>query len=229
MANAKAVNTAIDAELDELDAFLTEADNVEETKEPIDLKVEKADVDLEAIEDDLATADEVEVEQPIETKKATKKAQKKKAPVARFTSTDSLVEFGNKLLAGGDMKLDVAANDDTAQCLARLDEIKVVKVREKLANLLSWAVQGKALSRYTAITMNMVSKAEGPISKADIRNNLLDANVKLSTASSQAGQMTHILTAAQIVNEVNGQFEVNENSTLLGLFETRSQEQGATE
>ena len=231
MGNSAAVNTALDAEIDELDMLLAEEIEEEieadQTDKPVKIEVssDDMDLDLESLDEDLEAADAATVDAPVKIKKKEPKVKATKAKATssspRFNSTENLVEFGKKVLDGAEMSLDANSEASTQECLERLEGVKPVKVREKLANLLLWAVKGKSLSKYTQVTLDLIAKAEGPVTKADIRNNLLDAKVKLSTASSQAGQMTHILTAAQIVVESGNAFTVNEGSTLLALYEDR--------
>lgn len=230
-------NTAEQIEdFDELDALINDAqmdaepakDVKADEAEPVVVEeVESEDVDhalLEDINDDLEEADSVEAVEDAPITVTPKPAKKKKASAPRFSTGASLVEFGSKMFDKDKpllLTVDDAAADDTEQVsndnLAAFNTVSAVKVREKLANLMMWISGQKSLSKYTMATFQALIK-QGEMSKADVRNNLLDLGLSVGTASSQAGQMTHLLKVTKIATVESGKFKFNEDSVIAAML-----------
>lgn len=209
------VDATADIDLDELSDDLDEAEQVEST---IQLKVpKKASTDKEEIEE----ADFEEVE-PVSTEKVEKK-KPKKTSAPKFVASGSLIDYGQKLFDNDKPLLlvlddaDEAPETATKANLEAIDAVKPVKVREKIANALAWVSQGKTLSKYTKATFELV-KSKGEVTKADVTNHLLDQGVNLGTASSQSGQMSHILTSLKVATFDGSKFKANPDSLLLQML-----------
>lgn len=215
------VDATADIDLDELSDDLDEAEQVESA---IQLQVPAKKTANKAVEDDeeVEEADFEEVKPETAEKPKTKP---KKASAPKFVASGSLVEFGEKLFDKDKPLLltvddaDESPDSVTTANLNAIDAVKPVKVREKLANALAWVAQGKTLSKYTRATFELV-KSKGEVSKADITNHLLDQGVNLGTASSQSGQMTHILTSLKIATLESNKFKVNPDSVILQMLGT---------
>jgi hypothetical protein len=198
-------------DLSELDAEIAEDDAAADPEDSIQiLKSEKSEKD-----EDKEEEEEIIVEdKPVEVKVKKSKVAKRLSP--SYSSAHSLVDFGKSVLLGSELVLVSDETSTTEDNLQLFEDVKAVKVREKLANMLSWYAGTKTLSRYTATTLKLLID-KGEVTKADLRNNLMDI-VKPSTASSQAGQMSHILKATKVAIEKSGKFVANEDSVMLALM-----------
>lgn len=238
-------NAAVASEIDELDALLSDVGAEVEavsSQTVIEVSPEAVSIDeLDAIEEIAEDLEEAETK-PVVTlsvpkesqnkgKATAKKASKSSTSVPKLTASTNLVEYGQKLfnkeqplmLTVDDGDLD--ALEATETNLKALQEVKAVKAREKLANVLVWAAMGKTLSKYTRATLEL-AKSKEKFTKADVSNNLLDNGVSLSTASSQAGQMTHVLVALKIATLKGNEFVTNKDSTLLQLLGSEASSTG---
>lgn len=212
------IDATADIDLDELSDDLDEAEEIESTIQ-LQVPAKKKVEETAESEDEPVTEDD----EPVKSEPVAKKTKKVSAP--KFVASGSLVEFGEKLFDKDKPLLltvddaDVSPDVITASNLACIDAVKPVKVREKLANALAWVAQGKTLSKYTRATFELV-KSKGEVSKADVTNHLLDQGVNIGTASSQSGQMTHILTSLKIATLVGNKFKVNPDSIILQMLGT---------
>lgn len=215
-------NAAIDYDdLDGLDDLISDVQNeAVESEAKADSKEDFES--LEAISDELAEVEEMKVSHPVKIEPP-KTAKKKASSTSRFANGDSLVSFGETLFNASAPLLLVAEDADltpeeaTSQNLTSIDAVKAVKVREKLANLLAWMRGDKSLSRYTEHTIKQIILKE-EMTKADVCNSLLDLGLKMGTASSQAGQMTHILQVMKIAELKGGKFVLNPDSTIVSMM-----------
>ena len=246
MANNNAVEIE---EFDELEAMLSDMQDEVAPEVKVEELDATADIDLDELSDDLDEAEEVEstiqLQAPkkaaaiddedieiedaeiIESKPVEKKA--KKASTPKFVASGSLSDYG-QLLFNKDKPLFLTIDDAsespdvvTTANLNAIDAVKPVKVREKLANALAWVAQGKTLSKYTKATFELV-KSKGEVTKADVTNHLLDQGVNLGTASSQSGQMTHMLTSLKVATFEGGKFKANPDSIILQMLTITDEE-----
>ncbi len=210
------VDAIADIDLDELSDDLDEAEQVEST---IQLQAPKKAASKK--DEEIEEADFEEVE-PVSTEKVEKK-KPKKTSAPKFVASGSLIDYGQKLFDNDKPLLlvlddaDEAPETVTKANLEAIDTVKPVKVREKIANALAWVSQGKTLSKYTKATFELV-KSKGEVTKADVTNHLLDQGVNLGTASSQSGQMSHILTSLKVATFDGSKFKANPDSLLLQML-----------
>lgn len=231
----EAESTIEDIDLDELSDDLDEAETVESSIElKVPLKKQEAAVEAELLDDIEEDAVEAEKLEPEKEKVEPKKTKAKKTSSPRFDKAASLVECGKLLFNDSNPFLLVAddadetADEVTESNLERLDGVKPVKVREKLANAMAFLAQGKTLSRYTRAALELaLSKEE--FTKADVTNQLLDQGVAMGTASSQSGQMTHVLTCLKVAEFKGGKFVTNPDSILLSMISLPAEVEGDSE
>lgn len=214
-------NAAVKDEFADLDALI---DSSQEEVAPEQEETVVSSVDeLEDIEQELQEDDDAPVVEPVKVTNTKKDGGKKKASAPRVSvNTQDLKALGESLFDDTNMLL-LTTDDDTTvkqtqENVARFDEVQPVKVREKLANVMMWVAGKKKLSRYTEETLKLLAKNK-TLSKADIRNGLLDCGVAIGTASSQAGQMSHILVATKVATESAGKFELNTGSVIMALLD----------
>lgn len=245
MGKANAENQYDD--IDELDALFSEAQdeavdvdtderaNAEEEQHKEETQSVEIDADeLSDLDEDLTEAESHEpASKPPVEKKEKKQASSKKSSAPRFSSGESLVDYGLKVLDGKPLFLSTEDSDEneeqiTQSNLERLEAVQAVKVRDKLANVIAAVARGKALSVYTASTIKLLAKGQ-PVTKADIRNNLLDLNIGMGTASSQAGQMTHLVQALKLAEFRGGKFHPLEESVMAALYGEDESEDDSSE
>ena len=229
------IDNNLDIDLDELDDFIGSAQEEVEpkaAKEAESTENESVELDLtqlEEIEEEISEEQSVADAAPLPKKTVAKKEAKKPTKTGgalKFNASDDLVKFAQQSLDGKKLILQADDGDsDVENNLEGIQKVAPVKVREKLANLISWYSGKKELSRYTMSTLKLLSE-KGQVSKADLRNNLLDS-VGPGTASSQAGQMTHLLTSVRAANYVDGKFVANEDSVVLQLVKLQTDSDAA--
>lgn len=218
-------------DIDDLDDFLDDVqEDVVQNKPVQKVTADESETGIELLDDieEELTESEKEPQDDIAPIKVTKEdAEKAKAAAKSSSSRGSSVTSTHDLKLLGDSLFDaekrpfllsITDNDaDSDDNIALFDTVKPVKVREKLANVMLWMAGNKSLSRYTALTFDFLAE-KGEASKAEVRNHLLDNGVSLGTASSQAGQMTHILNVTKFAPMTGGVFKLNHDSVILGLL-----------
>jgi hypothetical protein len=226
------MNTAMKSDLD-LDSLLDEIQDVDgdtEIKETTK-KVQKLDAEIKkpatklkgkkAPAESKASAPVVKETAPV-VKETAPVVQEKKEPkepkekrVTMHQSTSDILAYGLTVMPDN-FTADASitpSEDSRKEFLQSLEAVPIVKVREKLVNLINFVAHGATLSRYSLATIKLLDE-KGAITKAEISNNFLDIGVKIGTASSQSGQMSKLLLVAKIATFEDGRFVANPDSII---------------
>ena len=145
-----------------------------------------------------------------------------KAPGAgRVVNRAPKMDFADAVRAAmpkvGALEVNGSPLDDAA-VNALINSVTQKKVREKVANVLFAAVNGKEPSRYTKIALDLVQQkaaAGQTLKTTDIKAAYLAAGLREGTANSQAGQMRAMLPVLRVVNVKGVELVPNPDSVLL--------------
>jgi hypothetical protein len=127
--------------------------------------------------------------------------------------TNYVLDASHAVLDAPSLEAHRDAFMDSADKLAK-------KVREKLINLMDWAVKGSELSVYTAIAMKQLADT-GTLTSAGLKNAYQTNAGKAyseGTANAQAGQMFQLFTQVGIAKKADKGLVANETSVLLAKF-----------
>jgi len=222
------VNTAVEmTDLDDLESLLSSIqEDVVEVKDFVDLEIKEADItdimdDIESIEADLDEIDSMELESKpaVVIEKAservvtvaveTPKVKAKSAPRVDSTDLRSLVNAQDSFILDAEIGESESYGVD-------FEAIKIVKVRDKLANVVQFMSGSRSLSRYTLETVKFLINNPNT-TKQGLTNNFLDLGLAIGTASSQSGQMTRLLPTSHIANIIGSTVTLNETSVIVAM------------
>lgn len=224
-----------DSDLDDIAAALGAPDAPEAGADVSDVDMTEiaaaldADVSKEeAYSDQVSAGDSTEppeVEEPIEQESV------KKEPVTRGARGNGLSSKSRDMevflntvvqMLGDDAQLDTEEGVLTEeQVRQKFSGVAQIKVREKVLNLLQHVLSGGPLSTYTKIAAGITVQAQldgcKPVTLAEIKTAMENANYKAGTVNAQSGQMMALFPVLGIAKRgaARGILEPNPNSVIL--------------
>lgn len=214
-----ALNGETDAEIEIEDATFEEV-NEEELMNALEADEAKERA-YETAESEIETAaEDEEGEKPVEKKKAARTP----GGQAAIRDADAFASAAIAAFGGDSLILDSEEGALTEeQFRERLAEVKQIKVREKVLNLLNAAMNGRTPTKYTQIAGDLLVKASlngENLTIAEIKKAYEDNGYKPGTVNAQAGQMMALFPALGMAKRgaVRGVLEPNPNSLLLDIL-----------
>lgn len=188
-----ALNGETDAEIEIEDATFEEV-NEEELMNALEADEAKERA-YETAESEIETAADDESEKPVEKKKAARTP----GGQAAIRDADAFASAAIAAFGGDSLILDSEEGALTEeQFRERLAEVKQIKVREKVLNLLNAAMNGRTPTKYTQIAGDLLVKASlngENLTIAEIKKAYEDNGYKPGTVNAQAGQMMALFPA----------------------------------